>query len=155
MNSATRKNRAGFLGRVYRPVNRGLQGVGNIGKEATSTVGNVFNRVVTGVRRVGSTATGRVNQGISELVSGRSRKGGRRSRRNTMRKNRRRQNGGANNAECARKATMYKKAGQNQASYKAAYPNCDPQMWSHVTGGRRRRNRSNRSRRNTMRRNRH
>jgi hypothetical protein len=65
----TRKNRgSGFLSRLYSPVNRALQGVGNIGQEATSTVGNVFGRTVTGVRRVGNTVTGRVNQGVSELV---------------------------------------------------------------------------------------
>ena len=86
----TRKNRrSGFLRRLYSPVNRGLQAVGNVGKEVTNTVGNVFGRAVTGVRRVGNTVTGRVNQGVGELVK--SRRGGRRNRRNTMR---RRQSGG-------------------------------------------------------------
>lgn len=134
----TRKNRSGFLGRLYSPVNRGLQAVGNVGKEVTGTVGNVFGRTVTGVRRVGNTVTGRVNQGVGELLRGKSRRGGRRNRRNTMRRNRR-QNGGATNAaECGRKATQFKKAGQNLATFKASYPDCAG-VWSHVTGGRRRR----------------
>ena len=102
-NNMTRKNRSnrsnrGFLGRLYAPVNRGLQAVGEIGRETTSTVGNVFGRTLSGVRRVGTTATGRLNQGVGELVSGRSRKnrkGGRRSRKDRgNRKNRSRKNRG-------------------------------------------------------------
>lgn len=89
----TRKNRgSGFLSRLYSPVNRGLQAVGNVGGEVTNTVGNVFKRAVTGVRRVGSTVTGRVNQGVGELVKSRRRGGVRRSRKsrrnNTMRRRR-------------------------------------------------------------------
>ena len=76
----------GFLTRVWSPLNRGLQAVGEVGKEATSLVGNVFGRTVTGVRRVGRTVTGRLNQGVSELV-GKSRKGGaRKVARKTRRK---------------------------------------------------------------------
>ena len=76
----------GFLTRVWSPLNRGLQAVGEVGKEATSLVGNVFGRTVTGVRRVGHTVTGRLNQGVSELV-GKSRKGGaRKTRRSKARK---------------------------------------------------------------------
>ncbi len=84
----TRKNRrsSGFLGRLYSPLNRSLQAVGNVGGEVTNTVGNVFKRAVTGVRRVGSTVTGRVNQGVGELVKSRRRRGGK--RRNTMRRRR-------------------------------------------------------------------
>jgi hypothetical protein len=78
-NRSSRSNR-GFLGRLYAPLNRGLQAVGEIGGEGAKTVGNVFGRTVTGVRRAGSTATGRLNQGVSELVRGKSRKGGRRNR---------------------------------------------------------------------------
>ena len=91
----TRKNRrgSGFLTRLYSPLNRGLQAVGNVGGEVTNTVGNVFKRAVTGVRRVGSTVTGRVNQGVGELVKSRrggkrrarkTRRGSRKSRRNNM-----------------------------------------------------------------------
>ena len=82
----------GFLTRVWSPVNRSLQAVGNVGKEATSVVGNVFGRTVSGVRSVGRTVTGRLNQGIKELVK--SRKGGarrkvsRKTRRKVSRKNR-------------------------------------------------------------------
>ena len=76
----------GFLTRVWSPVNRGLQAVGEVGKEATSLVGNVFGRGVTGARRVGRTVTGRLNQGVGELV-GKSRKGGaRKTRRSKARK---------------------------------------------------------------------
>lgn len=85
MPNSSRKNR-GFLGRLYSPINRGLQAVGEIGHQATNTVGNVFGRTLRGVRNVGRTATSRVNQGVSELVSGRKHKGG---RRNMTRKNRR------------------------------------------------------------------
>lgn len=76
----------GFLGRVWSPFNRGLQAVGEVGKETTSVVGNVFGRTVTGARSVGRTVTGRLNQGIGELV-GKSRKGG--ARRKVSRKTRR------------------------------------------------------------------
>ena len=75
-----------FLSRVWSPVNRGLQAVGEVGKEATNVVGNVFGRTVTGVRKVGRTVTGRLNQGLGELV-GKSRKGGaRKASRKTRRK---------------------------------------------------------------------
>jgi hypothetical protein len=77
----------GFLTRVWSPLNRGLQAVGEVGKEATSLVGNVFGRTVTGVRRVGRTVTGRLNQGVSELV-GKSRKGGARKTRRKGKKSR-------------------------------------------------------------------
>lgn len=89
-NNRSRKNRSnrGFLGRLYAPINRTIQGIGEIGQETTSTVGNVFGRTMSGVRRVGSTATGRLNQGVGELVSGRSRK----NRRGGSRKNRSRKN---------------------------------------------------------------
>jgi len=71
----------GILERGFSPVNRGLQAVGEIGKEVTSTVGNVFSRGVNGVRRVGRSATGRVNQGLGELVGSRKKhRGGRRNR---------------------------------------------------------------------------
>ena len=76
-NNVSRRNRSrsnrGVLGRVWSIPNRGLQAIGEIGNEATGTVGNVFGRAVTGVRRVGSTATGRLNQGVSELLTGKSR----------------------------------------------------------------------------------
>ena len=82
----------GFLTRVWSPVNRGLQAVGEVGQEATSLVGNVFGRTVTSVRRVGRTVTGRLNQGISGLVSksrkGGARKGSRKTRRKMTRRNR-------------------------------------------------------------------
>lgn len=87
-NSRRNRSNRGFLGRLYAPLNRGLQAVGEVGKEGTSTVGNVFGRTVSGVRRVGSTVTGRLNQGVGELVRSKSRKGGRRNNVATMRKNR-------------------------------------------------------------------
>jgi len=91
-NSRRNRSNRGFLGRLYAPVNRGLQAFGEVGHEGASTVGNVFGRTVSGVRRVGSTVTGRLNQGVGELVRGKSRKGGRRNNVATMRKNRNRKN---------------------------------------------------------------
>ena len=82
----------GFLTRVWSPVNRGLQAVGEVGQEATSLVGNVFGRSVNGVRRAGRSATGRLNQGVGELVGkgrkGGARKGSRKTRRKMTRRNR-------------------------------------------------------------------
>jgi len=91
-NSRRNRSNRGFLGRLYAPLNRGLQAVGEVGHEGASTVGNVFGRTVSGVRRVGSTVTGRLNQGVGELVRSKSRRGGRRNNAATMRKNRNRKN---------------------------------------------------------------
>ena len=91
-NSRRNRSNRGFLGRLYAPVNRGLQAFGEVGHEGASTVGNVFGRTVSGVRRVGSTVTGRLNQGVGELVRGKSRRGGRRNNAMTMRRNRNRRN---------------------------------------------------------------
>jgi hypothetical protein len=88
---STRKNRSGFLGRLYGPVNEGLGAVGNVGKELTRTVGNVFGRTVNGVRSVGNKVTGRVNRGVGQLVSGKTRKN-RKNRSNRNRSNRNRSN---------------------------------------------------------------
>jgi len=89
---STRKNRSsGFLGRLYGPVNQGFGAVGNVTREVTSTVGNVFGRTVNGVRTVGRKVTGRVNQGVGQLVSGKTRKN-RKNRSNRNRSNRNRSN---------------------------------------------------------------
>jgi hypothetical protein len=82
----------GFLGRVWAPANNGLRAVGEIGKEVSSTIGNVFSRGVTGVRRVGLTATSRVNAGLGKLVGSRKKHGGGRRNRTATRKNRSRKN---------------------------------------------------------------
>jgi len=88
---STRKNRSGFLGRLYGPVNQGLGAVGNVGRELTNTARNVFGRTVNGVRTVGRKVTGRVNTGVGQLVSGKTRKN-RKNRSNRNRSNRNRRN---------------------------------------------------------------
>lgn len=85
----------GFLTRIWSPINRGLQAAGEMGKEVTNVVGNVFSRSVTGVRRVGRSATGRLNQGFGELVKSKSRKNrsqaGGKSKKKATRKHKRKQ----------------------------------------------------------------
>ena len=69
----------GFFSRIFSPFNRGLQAIGEVGKEISHIVGDVFGRTVTGTRRIGRAVTGRLNQGIGELV-GKRRGGARKTR---------------------------------------------------------------------------